>query len=792
MKNSLFKRAVAAVATVPLALTQCLTCTSFAASTDAVKVTGDAIKAEASADTSVTLDNMLYIAPDDADQKSDWNLTLSSALDKIVSNGNTTGTLDITGFANALASRAGQYSDLAKAMLAQVEGVAYRVTDDGDILIAAKVNNLAAALQSDVNKALGKKVKELADKYNAPELANIDFAKVDISGTVEVTIKTSELAGGTKFTVDVAFAAEDGKTYTVYDAINTYAAGKLAELKNTAYTTIDSIDGIDKDAVKADVDAAMAEYVNMFNTATKNLGKVFTANRSKTDTNVAGLISAAKNYLKKNYNKTFTGSTASEVLATNTVGGLYNNALAQINAAASPYTVDVDAATLGAFLDSLTNVDYSIAGGVGSLSGRFEDAEKEAVKAYVEAQGNVFVDSYKEITGVVDFGGIKAADASSVSVEVKRILVTETTTTTTTGDTTTTTSTTTTSSDTTTTSATTTSSSNTTTTSATTTSSDTTTTSATTTSSDTTTTTTSATTTSSDTTTTSATTTSSSDTTTTSTTTTSSSDTTTTSTTTTSSNTTTTTTTTTTNVVTSVSTYYVTADTDYAFYLNTEETFSEEQVKNAKVHVSYVDVTTDEEGNVVSVGDPVEEDIDIANIGFGDATPENTYVADRTDGFDYDVTLTYEGEDITAPDGTVLLANGAVLANEAGEKITVKAYIGVKGDANLDNKVDATDASAVLTYYANLLTGKSADEVVLSTSQLAKNDAVYEQFAAFLVDVNASLSDRALTKADRDKDINAIDASYILTFFADRAATENEKYNTLTDKELWDLVLGNK
>ena len=764
MKNSLFKRAVAAVATVPLALTQCLTCTSFAASTDAVKVTGDAIKAEASADTSVTLDNMLYIAPDDADQKSDWNLTLSSALDKIVSNGNTTGTLDVTDLANALASRAGQYSDLAKAMLAQVEGVAYRVTDDGDILVAAKVNNLAAALQSDVNKALGKRVKELADKYNAPELANIDFAKVDISGTVEVTIKTSELAGGTKFTVDVAFAAEDGKTYAVYDAINTYAAGKLAELKNTAYTTIDSIDGIDKDAVKADVDAAMAEYVNMFNTATKNLGKVFTANRSKTDTNVAGLISAAKDYLKKNYNKTFTGSTASEVLATNTVGGLYNNALAQINAAASPYTVDVDAATLGAFLDSLTNVDYSIAGGVGSLSGRFEDAEKQAVKAYVEAQGNVFVDSYKEITGVVDFGGIKAADASSVSVEVKRILVTETTTTTTTGDTTTTTSTTTTSSDTTT-------------TSATTTSSDTTTTSATTTSSDTTTT--SATTTSSDTTTTSATTTSSSDTTTTSTTTTSS-------------NTTTTTTTTTTNVVTSVSTYYVTADTDYAFYLNTEETFSEEQVKNAKVHVSYVDVTTDEEGNVVSVGDPVEEDIDIANIGFGDATPENTYVADRTDGFDYDVTLTYEGEDITAPDGTVLLANGAALANEAGEKITVKAYIGVKGDANLDNKVDATDASAVLTYYANLLTGKSADEVVLSTSQLAKNDAVYEQFAAFLVDVNASLSDRALTKADRDKDINAIDASYILTFFADRAATENEKYNTLTDKELWDLVLGNK
>lgn len=126
------------------------------------------------------------------------------------------------------------------------------------------------------------------------------------------------------------------------------------------------------------------------------------------------------------------------------------------------------------------------------------------------------------------------------------------------------------------------------------------------------------------------------------------------------------------------------------------------------------------------------------------------------------------------------------------EKITVKAYIGVKGDANLDNKVDAVDASAILTYYANLLTGQSAEETVLSTSLLAKNDPVYEQFAAFLADVNAPLSDRAKTKEDRGTELNSIDSSYILTFAADRAATENEKYNTLTDKELWELVLGNK
>ena len=184
--------------------------------------------------------------------------------------------------------------------------------------------------------------------------------------------------------------------------------------------------------------------------------------------------------------------------------------------------------------------------------------------------------------------------------------------------------------------------------------------------------------------------------------------------------------------------------------------------------------------------------VDVVVVDVVVVSDDEVVVADRTDGFDYDVTLTYEGEDITAPDGTVLLANGAALANEAGEKITVKAYIGVKGDANLDNKVDAVDASAILTYYATLLTGQSAEETVLSTSQLAKNDPVYEQFAAFLADVNAPLSDRAKTKEDRGTELNSIDSSYILTFVADRAATENEKYNTLTDKELWELVLGNK
>ena len=61
-----------------------------------------------------------------------------------------------------------------------------------------------------------------------------------------------------------------------------------------------------------------------------------------------------------------------------------------------------------------------------------------------------------------------------------------------------------------------------------------------------------------------------------------------------------------------------------------------------------------------------------------------------------------------------------------------------------------------------------------------------------LLPKNRFLVHRAKTKEDRGTELNSIDSSYILTFVADRAATENEKYNTLTDKELWELVLGNK
>ena len=70
MKNSLFKRAIAAAAAVPLALTQCLTYAN-AVSTDTIKATANVQAGE----EALTLENLLYIPVEETVSK--WNQTVN-------------------------------------------------------------------------------------------------------------------------------------------------------------------------------------------------------------------------------------------------------------------------------------------------------------------------------------------------------------------------------------------------------------------------------------------------------------------------------------------------------------------------------------------------------------------------------------------------------------------------------------------------------------------------------------------------------------------------------------------
>lgn len=226
---------------------------------------------------------------------------------------------------------------------------------------------------------------------------------------------------------------------------------------------------------------------------------------------------------------------------------------------------------------------------------------------------------------------------------------------------------------------------------------------------------------------------------------------------------------TTTTVTTSMVKQYLDYDTDEAYYYSIEEEFDKTQVQNAKLHTIYVEGYTDADGNKVNSKEIDKvEDVSADRISFGDATPANTYKADNT-SFKYDVSIYVDGK---------------AVKEAVGVPATIRAYIGVKGDANLDGYADAVDASQVLSYYTKVSGGKGAYDINLSQSALATNPRnEYEEFAAFLCDVNPD-ADPPVTRLARkgDRILDAVDASQILRFYTLRSIEDND---AKSNKEVW-------
>ena len=134
------------------------------------------------------------------------------------------------------------------------------------------------------------------------------------------------------------------------------------------------------------------------------------------------------------------------------------------------------------------------------------------------------------------------------------------------------------------------------------------------------------------------------------------------------------------------------------------------------------------------------------DVDFGGLTPEALFA--KREG-----TSDYEG---------VYL--GYVNAYYNGEAIDAQPMvcIGVKGDADLDGIVGISDATEVLTYYANSAAGIKAS--------LTENPAnpVYETLAYFLAGVGTE-SKEGMNVDGIDK-LGINDATYILTYYAQSAA----------------------
>ena len=179
-------------------------------------------------------------------------------------------------------------------------------------------------------------------------------------------------------------------------------------------------------------------------------------------------------------------------------------------------------------------------------------------------------------------------------------------------------------------------------------------------------------------------------------------------------------------------------------------------------------------------------DVDMTKIHFSSATPEKVYK-----------TRTHEGGKVTIDDfkySVQVWYDDAPLYDKDGNILTVTVYIGVKGDANLDNRVNATDASTVLSYYAEYQGIKSkTKETAISQNdtssglQVTSGADPLDRLSAFLADVDLDEYDAknwSYTKSDRT--VNATDASAILTFYAQKQLKSN---SGKTDAELWKIAL---
>ncbi|MCR5601675.1 MAG: hypothetical protein K6G33_13135 [Ruminococcus sp.] len=787
MKNSLFKRAVAAVATVPLAFTQCLTFAN-AVSNDAVQETA---KVQSTGRDPLTLQQLLEIKPGESEAK--WYDHVNTML-RLAGSKEKGGLIDLSKYKDEILSKAGKFKELAAYGLSLVNDVKYTITEDGDIIISGKVDEPNINLP--IAYTPGEAIAKLAQGANVPGLTDIDFSSVKVGGEFKITLLTSALDHGSKFEVKGEYKTADG-TYGLSE-LPAFAKAKTEEVRAIGLQSIEEkfpaeIVEEGKQKFNNEID----KYIRNIDKAINYEKRLLATTRSFHEDNVAGIIADANENLAahKRTKKFQIPATATAI----SQKSIFVRVLENIVKSVGEQYISTSAAELGAFGDTLYNVDLKFGAGSAVLTGFFPDAEQAAVKAWVENEKkDTFISSEKKVTVKVNFKPAANSDSGDVDIRIERNLVTAPgTTTATTTKITTSVSTTaettkkTTSSSTT---AKTTSSStestkkttSSTSTTAKTTSSSTESTKKTTSSSTTAKTTSSSTestkkTTSSSTTakTTSSSTestkkTTSSSTSTTAKTTSSTTESTkkTTSSTSTTSTTSSTTSTTLPQATTSLVASYVTYDTETAFYLNIEDEFDKNQFSNVKLHKRYV------EGYVLN-GEKVntrefEEVTDItADVNFGTATPSDTYKSNNA-SFKYDIAL---------------YANGEALKLENGKPATVTAYIALKGDVDLDNKVDAADASQVLAYYAKNSTNENGsvyDNKLSANKTLVTSPTdIYDEFAAFLGDVHTS-ADKPVTRyTKKDKRlVDANDASNILAFYAKRSVSDKE-----TDKEIWDLVI---
>ena len=157
----------------------------------------------------------------------------------------------------------------------------------------------------------------------------------------------------------------------------------------------------------------------------------------------------------------------------------------------------------------------------------------------------------------------------------------------------------------------------------------------------------------------------------------------------------------------------------------------------------------------------------------GGGSPMAAYRLSQTD-FTYKLNVFYDGEPVYLEDGT---------------RAVVTAFIGVKGDSNLDNKVDSMDATNVLAYYADIMTGGDVNTSTINPdydkNTITAQERYLDTLGKFLADVDLDCYSKDNWNLGCNREISSGDASSILAFYA----------NVMTNRDLpaydnWIMTLG--
>ena len=743
MKKSLLKRAIASAVAVPLALTQCLA-PVFAADD---LTTLSAADSQTKAITLSSITNVAVDAPIEADgyQHSSWNKTVAAAL---LSLDDVQYTPDTTALFESITNASGKYKEQVAAVLANVRDT--KVTYDSlgtTVTVSGTLDDISSVVVDQIKNNINNTLEGLSDKYGEDVLANFKDISIDcpeISGTVKIVADLSTIGATRSGSVDGVFIAEDGTEYKLggENSIFDYADEKLPAIKESllkavikAENAANAVSGDNSGSEVADtISKTIKKWTGRVNTAKLKLEAGKTTSKSVSGENLADVLAQVKAKYPK-YSKRLPSS-AADAASKPRVQKAFNGAINQLNTLISSkgYSVDISLEEAALAADSLYDINAALNNGVVTFSAKMAEDQMAELESYYAGLNKEVVSSYKVVNITADYAALYSG-AGNFSLDIYRVIETKdkepiVTTTTPQGSVTTTaTATTPQGGSTTTATATTPQGGSTTTATATTPQGGSTTTVTVTTSQG------------------------------------------------------GSTTTTTLQTLKFKDCFINNEATDFTstvgyYFSHDTNSFNKDQVVKLMVTlvldngaiIENVDLLDQEAVNAKLIEAGAEPaTIDIT---FGDATPATVFNKSTNK---YDVQLYVNG--------TPLTSSEELGTDEAGNPIykpmTVTAYIGVKGDADLNNTVDANDASNILTYYAQKQTDV-ANPVLYSAE-----DENLEQLACFLADTDKDVYSEGNWNTDKaNRNLDANDASNILTFYSYVQTGSSDAKNN------WDTIIG--